>query len=257
MADGDRLPTNVRTLLILEALASSGRSLTPSDLGRAIGLPKPTIHRLCATLLDDGFLARDPAGKGLRPGRRAREMASGLIHNYADAAARRQILNQVAAAVHETVNFAAPTDDGMTYVDRVETDWAFRIQLPIGARVPFHRTASGKTFLASLKPSRRRKIIEALDFSDGPPNAHRSAASLEGELKEIARQGYALDNEELLEGMVALAVPVRDKAGVFVAALAFHGPNQRLSAEGMLEHLNTLRVASGRLTDILFGGDGD
>lgn len=252
MSDSDRLPTNVRTLLILEALSRAGAPMSPTDLGREIGLPKPTIHRLCATMLDDGFLVRDQMSKGVRPGRRAREMANGLIHNSADAVARRQVLRQVSETVRETVNFAAPTDDGMTYVDRVETDWAFRIQLPIGAVVPFHRTASGKTYLASLPPAKRRKLIAALDFSGGTPNAHPDSESLEKELKEIRERGYALDREELLEGMVALAVPIRDPSGAFAAALAFHGPNQRLSVEGMLKHLETMREASARLSSLLF-----
>ncbi|MEO1612181.1 MAG: IclR family transcriptional regulator [Pseudomonadota bacterium] len=251
MSDGERIPTNVRPLLILEALSSADGPMTTAELGRAVGLPKPTIHRLCASMLDANFLSRDHATRGLRPGRRAREIATGLLHNVADATARRQILTQVSETVKETVNFAAPSDNGMTYVDRVETDWAFRIQLPIGAIVPFHRTASGKTYLASLPPAQRAKMAHSLDFSDGTPNAHKSPESLLTELEAIAKRGFALDNEELLEGMVALAVPICDKRRRYFASLAFHGPNQRLNADSMVAHLDTMRNAAEKLSDLL------
>lgn len=252
MPASERIPTNIRNLLILEALAASNEPMTSTELGKALKLPKPTIHRLVATLLNEGFLARDPNAKGVRPGRRVREMANGLIHNSTDATIRRQILNWVAAEVQETVNFASPTEDGMTYLDRVETDWAFRIQLPIGVTVPFHRTASGKTYLASMPPARRVKTAHAMDLSSGPPKAHATVDELLADLKEVAKRGYAIDNEEMLEGMVALAVPVRDQSGAYVASLAFHGPAQRLSVDGMLGHLETLKSASEKITRLLY-----
>ena len=257
MPDDARIPTNVRNLLVLEALALEARPLTPTEIGRRIGLPKPTVHRLCATLLEAGFLTRDPVSKGLRPGRRARQIANGLLHNSVDATMRRQILVQISASVRETVNFAAPAEDGMTYIDRVETDWAFRIQLPIGVVVPFHCTASGKTYLASLPKAARERMARTLKLTPETGNSHISPESLLRELDEIRRRGYAIDNEELMDAMVALAVPVKDAEGRYVASLAFHGPIQRLSVDKALSHLEVLREGAARLTNLLFAGRGD
>lgn len=251
-SDEGRIPTNLRALLILEALSESDAPLSPTEIGRRIGLPKQTAHRLCATLLEEGFLARAQTGKGLRPGRRSRLIANGLAAYGAEISARRQILLRVAAAVQETVNFAAPRDEGMIYVDRVETDWAFRIQLPVGTTVPFHCTASGKTWLASLPPARRVKLVKAMTLKPWTPKSHVSAESLLDELAEIARQGYALDDEELMEGMVALAVPVTDPNGRYAASLAFHGPMPRLTLDICLGHLGALQQAARDLSSVLF-----
>ena len=76
--------------------------------------------------------------------------------------ARHQILKDVAAKTRETVNFVVPQDNGMHYLDRVETDWAFRVQLPRGSNVPFHCTASGKIFMSSLKKAVRISFVDAL-----------------------------------------------------------------------------------------------
>lgn len=250
--DEGRIPTNLRTLMILEAVGEAGDAMTSAEIGRVVGLPKQTIHRLCNALVDEGFLSRDESGRRLRPGRRTRGMASNLLHSSAPVIARRQILERVADAVGETVNFAAPGESGMTYIDRVETDWAFRIQLPIGTHVPFHATASGKTYLASLPPRERKKIVASMTLDRHTDRTHVAPEALLEEVTQIARQGYAIDDEELMEGMVALSVPVRNSSGRYVASLAFHGPVLRISKDSLLDHLELLLEASADLRELLF-----
>ncbi|WP_419909480.1 IclR family transcriptional regulator [Hoeflea sp.] len=248
---GERIATNLRTLLILEILGRSDAALTPTEINRELGLPKQSIHRLCSTLVEQGFLVYEPDGKKLRPARRLRAMASGILHASRVHIARHQILQDVAAAVGETVNFVVPEDKGMSYKDRVDTDWPFRVQLPIGTHVPFHCTASGKTFMSTLSPRARRVMVESIPLDPCTANTITDKDRLLAELGEIARQGYALDREEFMEGMVAIAVPIRDRRNRFLAALAFHGPTVRLTVENMLERKSMLVEAAGRLTQTL------
>lgn len=252
LSDESRIPTNLRTLLILEAVGQAGVPMSSAEIGRVVGLPKQTIHRLCNALVDEGFLARELDGRKLRPGRRTRGMASNLLHNSAPVIARRKILERVADAVGETVNFATPGESGMVYKDRVETDWAFRIQLPIGTHVPFHATASGKTYLSSLPPRDRKKVVGSLPLERHTDRTHTNPDDLLADVAEIARRGYAIDDEELMDGMIALAVPVHNSDGRYIASLAFHGPVLRLSTETMLEHLDTLQLAARDLGEMLF-----
>ena len=248
----ERIPTNLRTLLILEAIGRMQGPVTPAELGREIGLSKPTVHRLCATLLAEGFLARDDRKKGLRPGRRMRLLASGVTSASSAHIARHQVLMTLAGQVGETVNFVVPEDRGMTYQDRVETDWPFRIQLPVGTHVPFHCTASGKTYLASLPKSERHRMVNVMQLDRKTISTMTDPEKLLGELAEIARQGYALDREEFIEGMTAIAVPVLDTSGRYVAAIAFHGPVQRIPVPKLLEMKDKVIEASSSLTQVLF-----
>ncbi|WP_136659819.1 IclR family transcriptional regulator [Nitratireductor sp. XY-223] len=248
---GTRIATNLRTLLILEILGRSDAALSPTEINRELGLPKQSIHRLCTTLVEQGFLVYETDGKKLRPARRLRAMASGILHASRVHIARHQILQDVAATVGETVNFVVPEEAGMSYKDRVETDWPFRVQLPIGTHVPFHCTASGKTFMSTLSPGARKVMVDSIPLEPCTPNTITDREKLLAELKQIARQGYALDREEFMEGMVAIAVPVRDRQNRFMAALAFHGPTVRLNVDNMLERKSVLVEAAGRLTQTL------
>ena len=139
-----------------------------------LGLPKQSVHRLCRTLVDEGFLERSTDPARLQPAARLREAASGLLAASHVDIGRRQVLEHIAGKVREAVNFVVPAPDGMVYLDRVDTDWPLRIQLPVGSRVPFHCTASGKTYLASL-PRRRRRA------GSGLPLQNFSAAAAGGE----------------------------------------------------------------------------
>ena len=230
----DHIPPNLRTLMILEVLGRAEEALTPTQINAEIGLPKQTIHRLCKTLLEAGYLTREEDGKRLRPSRRSRLFGAGLLHASRSHILRRQVLMDIANKVGETVNYVVAEENGMRYLDRVETDWPFRIQLDIGSNVPFHATASGKTFLAALKPAARKRFVRGLPLKRLTENTITDPDVLLEELATVAKAGHCLDREEFFEGMVALAVPVKDPLGRFVAAIAFHGPTQRLSVDEML-----------------------
>lgn len=252
---GERTPTNVRALLILETISQADHPLTPTEINTSLNLPKQSIHRLCSALVNMGFLARDETGKRLRPSLRMREMANGILAASNAHILRHQILQRISNEIGETVNFVMPEDGGMRYRDRIDTDWPIRIQLPIGSAVPFHATASGKVYLASLTPQARRKMVESLDLRAMTNNTLTSVDPILEELRRVRKQGYATDRQEFMEGMVAVAVPVNDGQGRYFASIAVHGPSQRLTLELALEHLEVLQAGAEQLSVALFSGD--
>lgn len=252
MSNEERIPTNLRTLMILEIIGSSNTPLTPTQINASLGLPKQTVHRLCATLEAEGFLVREPNGKRLQASSRLKHLASGILFNSRSQLATRQVLLEVAKKVNETVNLVIPEDDGMMYLDRVETDWPFRIQLPAGSHVPFHCTASGKTFLASLPLGKRKQVVESQELTPLTKNTFNDKEAFMTELSRVAKQGYAVDNEEFMEGMIAIAVPLMDEKGRYTGALAFHAPTQRMKLQDALQHRQTLLDGAVKLSKTLF-----
>jgi len=247
----ERIPTNMRQLLVLEALVSRVEPVTPADLAREVGLSKQTVHRLCMGLLSEGFLMREDAGGRLRPGRRARELASGLLYYSATHVARRQVLERLAEDLKETVNFVVPGDSGMAYHDRVESSWPFQIQLPIGTTVPFHCTASGKAFLASLGRAEQRRLVGVMTLTRQTPNTITSSDEFLAELRRTTKRGYSIDNEEFYEGMIAVAVPVKSQSGRYLASLAIHAPTQRMSLDDAMAKAGAVSDAAQQLSEIL------
>ena len=142
-SDG-QIPTNLRVLVVLEEIARRGVAVKPAMLVEQFGLPKPTVHRILQTAEAEGFLQRDIDGRSYGPGPRLRALAVSTMSSEHLRTGRLTIMRGLAATLGETCNLATPDREGMTYLDRAETEWPLRIQLPVGTQVPFHCTASGK-----------------------------------------------------------------------------------------------------------------
>ncbi|GAW34685.1 pca regulon regulatory protein [Roseovarius sp. A-2] len=254
--DGDNtgtIPTNLRLLLVIEEIARAGVPVTPTDVNARLGLPKPTIHRLFATLEEEGFLQRDMDGRTYSPGPRLRTMAGGILSSLRIRTARQAILKRLSREIGETCNIALPDRDAMTYLERVETEWPLRIQLPIGTRVPFYCTASGKMYLSSLARTHLEKYLAATDLRARTANTLTDPEALIDEIRLVRDSGYALDREEFMQDMIALAVPVLDINGRLMATLSFHAPTQRFDIDRALGYLHQMREAAVDLSSLVSG----
>lgn len=250
------IPTNLRLLLVLEAMAEAGVPVTPTEINQILGLPKPTIHRLFTTLETEGFIQREIDGRGYSPGRRMRHMSVGVLSSLRIRTARIAILTKLAEEIGETSNIAIPDRDAMVYMDRVETKWPLRIQLPIGTRVPFYCTASGKLYLSSLDRRHLRNYAQSARLEPRTRTTISDPDTLIAEALAIRERGYATDNAEFMEDMIAVAVPIRDHNGRLVSTLSFHAPVQRLSMAEAIRHVDRLRASAKHLSDLLSDGDG-
>ena len=246
-SDKGQIPTNLRLLLLIEEVVTRGVPVSPAALSEALNLPKATIHRLLTTAEGEGYLQRDVDGRSYGPGQRLRTMAANTMSSQRVRTERLMVMRGLAEEVGETCNLAAPERDGMVYLDRVETKWPLRIQLPIGTHVPFHCTASGKLYLSSLRTDKLERLLGGLDFERFTDQTITSPEALLQELADIRARGYSTDNEEFMEGMAAVAAPVRDSQNRFLTAIAIHAPIQRLGIEDLLDNLPRVQQAARQL----------
>ena len=88
------------------------------------------------------------------------------------------------------------------------------------------------------------------------PNTLTDRNALLEEIREVRRHGYALDREEFMADMIALAVPILDANRRLMATLAFHAPTQRFDVERALGFLAPMRKAAEDLSRLVAEGDG-
>ena len=246
-----QIPTNLRLLLILEEVAKRGVAVKPTDLIEALGLAKPTIHRLLQTAEGEGFLQRDLDGRSYGPGPRLRKLSVNTVSSEHLRTARLAILRGVADEIGETCNLAIPDRENMIYLDRVETKWPLRIQLPIGTQVPFHCTASGKMYLSTLRQNTLDGFLSAGKLNPNTESTITDPEALRVEIINIARRGYSTDDEEFMPGMTAVAVPVLDENNRLVATLSVHAPTQRHDLGSLTQFLSVLQVGATKISGLL------
>ena len=244
------IATNLRLLVLLEEIAAIGAPVVPADLYARVALPKPTIHRLFTTLEQQGFIERQPDGRRFLPAARLRRLAMRVASTPPQRAEVLLILQALSRQIGETCNFSMPERDGMKYIDRAETQWPLRLNLPVGTVVPFHCTASGKLFLASLPNERLRRLLDATPLERHTPKTITDRARLEAEIGRIQREGHAEDDEEFTPGMIGMAVGVRAE-GRLLGTLSFHAPTQRLTLAAARGHVALLGETAQRIATAL------
>jgi len=251
--DKGQIPTNLRLLYVVEAIAKAGTPVLPSALVDSLGLPKPTIHRLLQTAEAEGFLQRDVDGRSYGPAKRMRQLSVNTLSSERVRSERLRIMKSLAQEVGETCNLAAPGRDGMVYLDRVETHWPLRIQLPIGTLVPFHCTASGKMYLSSLRPEKLSRLLASTQLNRNTDRTVTEQNALVKAAREARANGYATDDEEFMESMAAVAVPILDDRSRLLSTLSVHAPVQRRDIKSLLDCLPQLFAAAKRLEDLALG----
>lgn len=242
----------LRSLAILEIVASSPTPMTATDINQVLKLPKATMHRLCIMLVNEGYLQPRLDGRGYLPGERLSTMALAILSNNDHWRTERHgVLQRLSEDLGETCNLSIPDGSEMIYFDRVETHWPLRIQLHKNDRVPVYCTASGKLFLNHLPSGKRARLLAKLNYEQFTPNTLTDVRKLKVELKRLRKDNIGIDNEEFMQGMVAVAVPIKNANDQFFGALAMHAPTARMNMEQAMEHIPRLKEAAAELVELI------
>jgi IclR family transcriptional regulator, acetate operon repressor len=240
----------LRLFALLELVASKDEFVSLQSLVEETGLPKPTLHRMLQQLEGAGLLVRQSDGRHYGTGTRLRRLAEDLLLNATQHGARHAVLRNLVEEIGESCNVTALSGNEVVYLDRVETPEPLRFYLHAGSRVPAHCSASGKMILSQLSPSQRRKLLGHAPLKQYTPNTVTDLDLLEEELKRVRRDGFALDDEEFLPGLVCVAVLVPTGTGRSNLCLAAQAPVMRLTTDKALQLLPALQRTAQAISDI-------
>ncbi|MDX2290227.1 MAG: IclR family transcriptional regulator [Hyphomicrobiaceae bacterium] len=247
---GDRLSALEKSLLVLEAIVGHPRPVGLPDLTAELGLPRQTVHRVLQQLSDTGLLVRDPTRDRYAIGPRFNSLALAALLTRNQGAPVRSILAETVAQVAETCNIGVLDGLDFVYLDRIEAEWSLRVHLSAGSRVPATCTSGGKVLLAWLDRDIREALIRSQPLHAHTAKTITSPEALGLELDRIKANGFALNDEEYTIGIVGAAVPVIDRTGRALAALALHGPSPRLSPQAAQAQVPVLQDAARKLAEV-------
>ncbi len=247
--DGDT--PALRLFGLLEVIAEKDQSFNLQALVEETGLPKPTLHRMLQQLEAAGLIQRNGDGRQYGTGLRLRRLAENLLLNSTSHGARHMVLRRLVEEVGESCNLTAFSGGEVLYLDRVETAAPLRFYLHPGSRVPAHCSATGKLFLAQLAPAQRQRLLANVDLERYTQNTLTDHAQLEWELERVKRDGYAMDDEEFLPGLVCIGVlvPAAD-GGKSNLGLALQAPVMRVPRDKAVQLLPALQRAAAALAKI-------
>jgi IclR family pca regulon transcriptional regulator len=231
-----------RGLAIIRVFNSERPSLTVSEIAREVGMTRAAVRRFLLTLGELGYLYSKNNRFELTP--RVLELGYAYLSalSFPDIALPR--LEQLVAETGEASEGSVLDGGDIVYVVRVPGPALMTISVNIGARRPAHATAMGRALLANLPPADLDAFLDTHDLVPVQPRTITDVDALRAELNRIREDGYALVNQELEEGLVAIAVPVRDRTGRVRAAINLSTHIGRKSVKEMRALIPAVRAAA-------------
>ncbi|GHC75475.1 IclR family transcriptional regulator [Nocardiopsis terrae] len=247
-----RIQSIERAAAILRLLASGARGLSLAEVSRSLELPKGTALGILRTLQHVGFVEQDPESGRYRLGGGMLSLGTRYLDGNELRTRALNWADTLASRSGESVRIGTLHKHQVLVVHHVFRPDSTRQTLDVGTLLPLHATALGKVLMAfdplavpeevaSVEPD---SPVELTAFTR---HTVTSMASLEGRLTAIRDSGWGWEAEELVDGEVSIAAPIRDRRGVTVGAIGVRGAVERLrSGDGKpdMEQVSYVRDAA-------------
>lgn len=244
---GDRIATNgdphgpnfiqslVRGLAVIRAFDAAHPAMTLSEVARATGLTRASARRFLLTLAHAGYVHAEGGVYSLRP--RVLELGYTYLSSMSLPEVAEPHLEQLAAEVHESSSMCVLDGDDTVYVARASTSRIMAVSISVGSRFPAYVTSMGRVLLAALSPDALDAYLQRVTFRRFTAQTITNTETLRRELDQVRFRGWALVDQELEEGLRALAVPVRARDGRTVAAVNISSHASRAGRASMRRDL--------------------
>jgi IclR family acetate operon transcriptional repressor len=217
-----------RGLFILEAVAKSNDPVPLGQLTDLLGIDRSSVFRLANTLRRRGFLANPSGRKDYILGPSIWRLSRS--HDWSDMLITfsHEHLKKLAAKTGETTHLAVREGRQAFFVDHFSaTRQLIMVSGQVGEFVPLYCTAHGKALLADFGIEELKTTFGPGPFQGFTPTTITTLKALAKECARIKATGYAVDEEEYVEGVRCLAAPVRDRDGTVIASVGISAPIAR------------------------------
>ncbi len=233
--DSDFVQSLDRGLAVIRAFGPERERLSLSEVARATGLTRAAARRFLLTLVKLGYVRNDGREFSLRP--RVLELGYAYLSGLALPEVAMPHLEELSARLHESSSISVLDGHHIVYVARVPTKRIMTVAISVGTRFPAYATSMGRVLLAAMTDADLERYLSEATFERLTARTVTDPDRLRQIVREVARQGYSIVDEELEEGLRALAAPIRDSSGTVTAAINVSAHASRLTPDGMREQL--------------------
>jgi DNA-binding IclR family transcriptional regulator len=222
-----------RALAILDKLSADGPDLSLGEISEKVELHKSTAHRLIMVLERHKLIERNSVNGRYRLGLKLFELGTRAVSQLDLRERARPFLERLVLETSETVHLCILDDSEVVYLDKVEPARSVRMATSVGRRNPAHCTAVGKAIMAYLSDVQVEEIVRKQGMKAMTVHTITSLIELKKELIAVRERGYAIDNEEIEEGVRCVGCVVRNFSGEPLAAISVSAPAFRLTKDKM------------------------
>ena len=224
-----------RGLEVIRSFSATAPQQTLSEVAAATGLTRAGARRILLTLQTLGYVDSD--GRLFRLTPRILDLGFAYLSSMPIWDLAEPVMEGLVDQVHESCSAAVLDGLDIVYVLRVHTHKIMSTNLGVGSRLPAFWTSLGRTLLAALPEDQLLHKLQELPRKPFTQYTVLDDDTLLARVREAREQGWCLVNQELEEGLISIAAPLKNRAGQTVAALNISGQANRTSVEMMQEQL--------------------
>jgi DNA-binding IclR family transcriptional regulator len=249
-------PSVKKAFAIISAISSSKEGLGVSELARGLNIAKSTVHGMTSALEEVGAIMRHPQTKRYKLGFMLFEVGRQAYSQIDLKTSARPVMEDLMEKTQTSVFLGTLNWDHVTVMDIVESRQDLKITAPIGTTMSLFAGAVGKVFLASMDREQTRKIVESEGLPRFTANTIVDPELYYRELERVSEKGYAVDDEEYIMGVRAVASPIMG-LGQLKSAIWIVGFKANLDEKKIKPHNNEIQKAaesiSRRIREQLLG----
>jgi IclR family transcriptional regulator, pca regulon regulatory protein len=220
-----------RGLAVIRAFGPERERLSLSEVAKATGLTRAAARRFLLTLVKLGYVRNDGREFSLRP--RVLELGYAYLSGLALPELAAPYLEELVARLHESSSVSVLDGHHIVYVARVPTKRIMTVAISVGTRIPAYATSMGRVLLAAMGDEELEAYLAEAAFERLTARTVTSPDRIRAIVREAARQGYAIVDQELEEGLRAVAAPIRGVPDVGTAAINVSAHASRVSMVAM------------------------
>jgi len=203
---------------VLTALCESADGLGVAELAERTGANKHMVFRCLKTLVAKGWVAESGEGPKYAATLVPFHYASKPVARMDVVTAAAEPLRELWKKTGECVYLGVMRDDKVMYLIHRDGTRDVRLGGCVGESYWPHAAAPGKVLVAYGDPALRERCIKR-GLKRLTPKTHTEASLFLADMERVRKQGFALDDEEYMEGGLCYAAPVYDYTGHVVAAV--------------------------------------
>jgi IclR family transcriptional regulator, pca regulon regulatory protein len=242
-----------RGLGVIRALSVPEPGLLLAEVARETRLTRASARRFLLTLEQLGYVRSDDRRFTLTP--RVLELGYAFLSSLTLPQIAQPHLRELVERVHESSSVSVLDAPDVVYVAREPTQRIMTVAISVGTRFPAHATSMGRVLLAGLEESELDAFLQRTELVALTRATVTDQRRLREVIGAVRRQGWAIVDQELEDGLRSVAVPIRDATGAIVAAINLSTQaSRRTPARIRRELLPPLRKAAGAIEADLAAG---
>lgn len=220
-------------LNVIRVFDQDNTRMTLTEVAKRVDLTRANARRILLTLQFLGYVKSSADGKYFSLSPKILDLGYSYLSSLGLPEIAKPYMEKLAEQVQESCSLSTNEGHDIIYIARVQTKRIMTISLGVGTRLPIHCTSMGRVIISQMNSEDKEKLMQSLELKAFTEKTITDKKAWQNEIDKVAKQGWAMVDQELEEGVRSIAVPIVDSRNCTIAALNISGHASRVSVEDL------------------------